>query len=227
MINIDTVYQRVLALTNKEQRGYVTPLEFNLLANQAQFDIFEQYFYDINQLALTNDIGLEYSNSVDTIKEKISFFESINTPITGGSLPANLYRLSTVIHNNENEVEYVERDRLLYILKSPLARPTTNRPLYTRVGNLITVYGNNGNLITTNISCNYIRRPSPVEWGYNVIVEKALYNAGSSTNFELHQSEETKLVIKILELAGIVINKPGLVTIASQKEASKIQQEKA
>ena len=227
MINIDTVYQRVLALTNKEQRGYVTPLEFNLLANQAQFDIFEQYFYDINQLALTNDIGLEYSNSVDTIKEKISFFESINTPITGGSLPANLYRLSTVIHNNENEVEYVERDRLLYILKSPLTRPTTNRPLYTRVGNLITVYGNNGNLITTNISCNYIRRPSPVEWGYNVIVEKALYNAGSSTNFELHQSEETKLVIKILELAGIVINKPGLVTIASQKEASKIQQEKA
>ena len=227
MINIDTVYQRVLALANKEQRGYITPLEFNLLANQAQLEIFEQYFYDINQLALTNDIGLEYSNSVDTIKEKISFFESINTPITGGSLPANLYRLSTVIHNNENEVEYVERDRLLYILKSPLTRPTTNRPLYTRVGNLITVYGNNGNLITTNISCNYIRRPSPVEWGYNVIVEKALYNAGSSTNFELHQSEETKLVIKILELAGIVINKPGLVTIASQKEASKIQQEKA
>ena len=48
-----------------------------------------------------------------------------------------------------------------------------------------------------------------------------------STNFELHQSEETKLVIKILELAGIVINKPGLVTIASQKEANKTQQEKA
>ena len=36
MISIDTVYQRVLAITNKEQRGYVTPLEFNLIANQAQ-----------------------------------------------------------------------------------------------------------------------------------------------------------------------------------------------
>ena len=30
MISIDTVYQRVLALANKEQRGYVTPLEYNL-----------------------------------------------------------------------------------------------------------------------------------------------------------------------------------------------------
>ena len=29
-VNIDTVYQRVLAISNKEQRGYITPLEFNL-----------------------------------------------------------------------------------------------------------------------------------------------------------------------------------------------------
>ena len=44
MINIDTVYQRVLAIANKEQRGYITPQEYNLLANQAQMQIFESYF---------------------------------------------------------------------------------------------------------------------------------------------------------------------------------------
>ena len=49
MVNIDTVYQKVLAIANKEQRGYITPQEFNLFADQAQMDIFEQYFYDINQ----------------------------------------------------------------------------------------------------------------------------------------------------------------------------------
>ena len=36
MVRVDTVYQRVLAIANKEQRGYITPLEFNLYANQAQ-----------------------------------------------------------------------------------------------------------------------------------------------------------------------------------------------
>jgi len=49
MVNIDTVYQKVLAFANKEQRGYVTPQEFNLLANQAQLIIFEQYFHDIDR----------------------------------------------------------------------------------------------------------------------------------------------------------------------------------
>ena len=29
MVSIDTVYQRVLALANKEQRGYITPQYFN------------------------------------------------------------------------------------------------------------------------------------------------------------------------------------------------------
>ena len=39
-VNIDTVYQRVLAVANKEQRGYITPQEYNLYANQVQMDIF-------------------------------------------------------------------------------------------------------------------------------------------------------------------------------------------
>ena len=34
-VSVDTVYQRVLAIANKEQRGYITPQEFNLFANQA------------------------------------------------------------------------------------------------------------------------------------------------------------------------------------------------
>ncbi len=55
MINIDTVYQRVLALANKEQRGYITPQEFNIFANQAQMDIFEQYFYDLNAFRKAGD----------------------------------------------------------------------------------------------------------------------------------------------------------------------------
>ena len=50
-VSVDTVYQRVLAVLNKEQRGYLTPEEFNLFANQVQMDIFEQYFYDINQFS--------------------------------------------------------------------------------------------------------------------------------------------------------------------------------
>jgi len=226
MVKVDTVYQRVLALANKEQRGYVTPLEFNLLANQAQLDIFEQYFYDINQFAVTNDIGAEYSDAVDTLEEKISIFERDENVPSSGALPLDLYRLGTVVFDLK-EVEQIGKKKLLYILSSPLTVPTDIRPIYTRFGNSITVFGDGGNPIQSGIKCTYVKRPDEVEWGYNVVVDKALYNASKSKDFELHSAEETKLVIKILELAGIVINKPGLVSIAAQKEASKLQQEKS
>ena len=217
MILIDTVYQRVLALANKEQRGYITPLEFNLLANQAQLDIFEQYFYDINQFALTEDVGIEYSNAIDTLEEKISIFETSGPVVNGATLPNDLYKIGTVIFNGK-EVEQIEQKKFLYINTSPLTAPTNERPIYTRNGNVITVYGSNGSIITAGVTCNYIKQPNSVTWGYNVVAEKALYNAGTSVNFELHNSEETKLVIKTLELAGIVINKPGLAQTAANKE---------
>ena len=43
MVSVDTVYQKVLAFANKEQRGYITPQEFNMFADHAQKEIFEQY----------------------------------------------------------------------------------------------------------------------------------------------------------------------------------------
>ena len=67
MVNVDTVYQRVLTIANKEQRGYITPLEFNLLANQAQLEIFENYFIELAQALVTPGNESEYSDIVKTL----------------------------------------------------------------------------------------------------------------------------------------------------------------
>ena len=74
-VNIDTVYQRVLALANKEQRGYITPQEFNLFADYAQMEIFEQYFYDLNQRQRGQGTEIDYADITTNLEEKISLFE--------------------------------------------------------------------------------------------------------------------------------------------------------
>ena len=48
-INVNTVYKTVLLILNKEERGYVTPDEFNKISAQVQLEIFEQYSDDLNQ----------------------------------------------------------------------------------------------------------------------------------------------------------------------------------
>ena len=53
-VSINTVYQTVLYILNKEQRGYIPPAEFNSLATQVQSEIFMSYFPDGNQLNRQN-----------------------------------------------------------------------------------------------------------------------------------------------------------------------------
>jgi len=104
-VSIDTVYQRVLGILNKEQRGYVTPQEFNLFANQAQMDLFEQYFYDINQFGRIPGNDTEYSDMLDNLNKKIAAFETKqaldrNISDTHFVLPDDIYRLGTIIYKH-------------------------------------------------------------------------------------------------------------------------------
>ena len=78
-VNVNTVYQRVLAIANKEQRGYITPQEFNLFAEHAQNEIFEQYFYDLNQFGRVPGNQTDYADMLEILEEKISIFEKDET----------------------------------------------------------------------------------------------------------------------------------------------------
>ena len=227
-VNVNTVYQRVLAITNKEQRGYITPQEFNYMANQAQLDIFEQYFYDLNQFARLPGNSTEYSDMLDILEEKISLFEKVGATVTGGiTLPSDVYRLGSVLYNGI-DAEHITQKDWLYIKKSPLSKPSNDFPIYLRDSetNAIKVYADS---ITANetadVTCNYIKTPADADWAYDNTT--GLYDSGNSTNFELHASEETELVIKILAMAGIVLKDPGLYQIGSAEEVKSVQQEKA
>ena len=59
-----------------------------------------------------------------------------------------------------------------------------------------------------------------------MVNDKALYNDNISVDFELHASEETELVHKILKLAGINLKAQEVVQVGQSLEQSQIQQEK-
>ena len=230
-VSIDTVYQKVLALANKEQRGYITPQEFNLFADHAQKEIFEQYFYDLNQFLRVPSNSDEYADIPDNLQEKIVIFETNDEVVTlGTTLPARLYRLGTIVYSAASgvvdydvEIEEVQHNELLFINSSPLSRPTVQRPIYTREDFFtIQTYPT----ITTSVSCNYTRQPVVPSWGYVVVNEKAMYDPFTTTDFELHASEESELVYKILKFAGVTMQKLDIMRAGQIQEQSLTQQEK-
>lgn len=74
-INVDTVYRTVLLIMNKEQRGYLTPEEFNKIGQQVQLEIFNSYFEELNQQLRVPLNDSEYANRTKTIEHKLELFK--------------------------------------------------------------------------------------------------------------------------------------------------------
>ena len=242
-VSVDKVYQKVLAMANKEQRGYITPQEFNLFADHAQMDIFEQYFYDLEQRQRGSGNEFDYADIVTNIEEKIAIFELYNQSVGNvssgliyiSSNVTNFYRLGTVhIKYNDgtsNIAEQIQINELNKYKNSPLGTWTKSRPVYSKFSTgtdpvTIQVYPDAD---ITNVSVSCVRRPHSPNWTYLIGSNKnALYNpnAVDHKDFELHSSEETNLVIKILQLAGIAIKDFNLLQAAGREEVKGIQQEK-
>ena len=242
-ISVDRVYQKVLALANKEQRGYITPQEFNLFADQVQMDIFEQYFYDLEQRQRSPGNELDYADMVTNLEEKISMFEihdqTVGVQTEGEIYLSNdlpdIYRLGVVQAEYSGRptkiAEQVQLNEISKYENSPLGMWTKSRPVYSKFSTsttpvVIKIYPESN---LTNVKISYIRRPKNPNWTYLISGGKnALYNPSASghQDFELHSSEETNLVLKILQLAGIAIKDLQLTGVAGQEEMKGIQQEK-
>jgi|TARA_R100001443_G_scaffold61644_1_gene71717 hypothetical protein len=228
-ISCDTIYQRVLSLANKEQRGYITPQEFNLFANMAQIEILEQYFYDYNQFTRAGyGNNTQYSDMASLLREKISYFEEYVTATLNaynGFDISGVWKLGSVYNDDVTgrhlayEVDFKEFARLDI---SPLTRPTFKRPVYYVANNEVIVSPSD----VTDVFYSYIKEPEKVEWGYVVINEKALHNPATSTDFELPKSDSNELVYKILTLAGISIKREETLQAAQLLEVSQTQQQK-
>jgi len=256
-VNINTVYQKVLAIANKEKRGYITPQEFNLFADQAQKEIFEQYFYDLNQFKRIPGNTSNYSDMVDYLEDKISSFIDVErnvVPLNDSSglidltdqVP-DLYRLNRVgvkYLENENAV-VAEQSRLqeMSIYNTPLSKHSKKRPVYRRVGftgNINTPSGQHAlqgqsiiispspsiDPLIDQVRIHYTRFPKTPNWAYKIINQKPFYDGPNSTNFELHPSDESELVYRILFMAGVAIEQPQLSQAAAALQTSSIQQEK-
>jgi hypothetical protein len=250
-VNVNTVYQTVLALANKEQRGYITPQEFNMFAKQAQMQIFEQYFYDLNQFKRIPGNNTEFSNMTDLIEQKLNrIFLRTHESTGGASIPipsepdSIFYRLSDVtveykpVYNRPaktHKVEIVPKEKADLIASSgPLIKPSLSRPIGYVYQNHVYIMPYKSIDTTfspgtySKVYINYYRQPAPPRWTYITAGTKAIFNAsaGDLQHFELHASEEYDLILKILQMAGISIKEFALTQASGQAEVNIISQQK-
>ena len=96
-ISVDQVYRTVLLIMNKEQRGYLTPDDFNKIGTQVQLEMFNEYFEELNQQTRVPQNENEYANRVKNIEEKLAPFKTTPTTVTYSSDYFNLPTTSSLV----------------------------------------------------------------------------------------------------------------------------------
>ena len=235
-INVNTVYQTVLMILNKEQRGYMTPTEFNTVATQVQLEIFEKYFDDLNQQLRVPQADTDYADRQENIDEKLAIFKTFGdaTYTTVGGLSyfvlpgldaygsfVDFYRLGNVLYNDEKVVQRLDRHEFYYANQSKLTKPSTINPAYLYENQKLFVKPTS---IIDRIKVDYIRKPNNVVWAFDVGGLGQYQNVvANSVDFELHESEQSEVILKVLLYAGIVIRDPQIVqAAAAQVQADEV-----
>ena len=310
-VNVDLVYKTVLLILNQQQRGYITPDEFNKFATQVQRTMFEGYASDLNQQYRLPQNDTEYGNRIKNVDQMLEPFQTIgpatfnvdrfippgtatlpafsqifNQVVLGNTIfnvttwttaqsqnanvlvllnglpqvdgvdytwspnsnvlqftvapavadvitiqlfPSDFYRIGSVIYTNpygvSKEAQYIQRNELIKQELSPIAKPTAVFPTYLYEGGELFVYPQT---IQTGITVSYIRTPLDVVWNYTTGGQgQYIYNASGSQNFELHISEQSEIILRILVYAGVVVEDPTVIQLAAGIVQAEDQNEKS
>ena len=230
-INVDTVYKTVLLILNQQQRGYMTPDEFNKVGTQVQLNIFQSYFEKLNQQYRLPQNDTEYANRVENIEKQLQYFQRTGAVAYVAGPPAHytltadgtdiIYRLGSVFYKEAELTQYAQRNEITQLLLSPLTQPTSNFPIYLYEKDKIFIYPSE--LISAaeapNITHSYIAKPVDIQWNYNIgNVGQYEYNSVTSIDFELSVSEQTNVIMQVLAYAGVIINDPTIIQVAQTEQ---------
>ena len=239
---INSVRNTVLAVLNKQNFGYVSPMDFNLYSKQAQLDIFEDVFYRYNrwtQMQNARQSGSDYADVlknitevIDTFSESVSLSEvATNTPVSF-DVPSDYYMI-TNLYSNSKIIERIPNGRVEMLLASNLTAPTLSYPGYIQ-RNAIDDSGNTVNAFIVypdsieTIRCDYIRKPKDPKWTYSSFsTGEPLFNpdADDYQDFELPKAYEPEIVNRILQYAGVSIRELEVYNYAAGEENINTQKE--
>ena len=232
MASVREVYNALKDLANKEQRGFITPSEFNSFAPIAQQNVFNKLFKDITAseaLRRRNVDPARDKSTLKQIKEDLGVFSKDSTITKASGVfakPDDFARLismktagdilldvtSSVMIDPIYDEEKIDR-----ILLSDLSKPSTSRPVAIVKDN-IQVFPTSIN----RIQVRYYKQPEGIDpttgartvslpkFGFTTSNGKEAYNASTSVDFELPEHYTSELVFEIAKLVGVNLRDPNV-----------------
>lgn len=244
MASVREVYNALKDMANKDERGFVTPSEFNSFAPIAQTNVFNKIFERIVAAGALRKRGIDPGRDKSTLKqakEDLAAFVKTATITKNNSgvfpKPDDLAKVISVrtygdvmLDVSTSSTVAVEHDyeKFQYVMSSSLSKPTESAPV-AFFGEEMLVYPSS----ILKVILTYYKQPegiSPItgqrsasvpKLGFTVLNNKETYQASSSIDFELPEHYVPELVEEMARLIGINLRDADIYTYAETQSQKR------
>jgi hypothetical protein len=227
---------------NKSNLGYIGASELDIFCNLAQRDIYENLFFQYNQMLNRENkrlTGSEYANLPKNIQEQIDYYATYSatgefvfnpTDETWSFTNNNLYRvenLSLVDNTTKKkvDVELVSKRQLNVLINSDMTAPSLMFPVYEKIGSKFKPFP----LVPIGYSLElfYLRTPLSPKWTFNLVQGNPIYNPSASDlqDVDLHESLLIPFLTKVLSYCSVSIREPEVEQYVNSEEAKQFQKQ--
>ena len=202
-MTVDTVYQIMQYAINKNQNGFFSPDEFNLIINQAQTQFLDYLLGEFQTYQVGRPISrVQYGNNETTRQRLTPFIKSATLTVDGNGVvnyPSNYQQTDTMWTSSYGRVKFVSQDHLASYLSSRIDPIATN-PIY-----MLNMYGFKfyPNTIGSAI-VNYIETPNTLVWGYTLDANGLpVFSAGTSVDPRWYDVDMMEIIARALRIVGV------------------------
>jgi hypothetical protein len=214
---IDQVYQLVLYIINKEQRGDLPPSKFNVIAKAAQLEFMSRR---IGNIQMINQRGVPQYGYESTWRIHEDLRPMIYGPMTipinnEGNFPYPYGYIwpDAVRKTNERDIKRITEDQYANIKWSPITPPTSDYPVVI----FRNPYGFIDPYSIGSFKMSFLKNPPDPIWGYTGTTFP-VFNSATSVDFLVPVTCFTELVMIVCQHAGINLGAMDVTQYASLKQ---------
>jgi hypothetical protein len=192
-LNVNTVYEFVQFVSNKEFRGWINPDEFNLGA-------------EIAQLTLYSELEAEFAITKKVSTDMRPFLGNASVAPAGGLVAYSAidsqfrHPISSYKTSDYKPVWEKKESELPKILDSTIVNPTLDYPIVVYRDTDAHVFPTT---LTDAITFVYLKSPNTPEWVDTGAGSRPVYDSGASTDFDFEAPMFIQIVARILPHVGM------------------------
>lgn len=219
-MTVNDVYELIKYIANKNQQGYISPSQFNLIINQAQTSYVSWLLGSFQQYQAGRPIAKVELGQNSVVRQRLSpaiYNYILNLDNNGRSPYPSDYIQTDAMWTiyGLKRIRYTEQDALYSVFNSVIDPVNNTNPVYLIENDAFQFYPTN--LIYGQAKMSYVRNPNPIVWGYTLDGNnRPVYNSATSSDPIWDDTSMLDIIVRALKMVGVNLQSGAVLQYASE-----------